>query len=37
MEMQMEQADKGCLMIKTGVSECFFRYRLTWIVPDKGL
>ena len=28
----MEEVDKGCLMIRMGVSG----YQPTWVVPDKG-
>jgi len=32
----MEEVDKGCLMIRmVWVSECFFWYWSTWVVPDK--
>ena len=37
-EDAVKEADKGCLMIRKGVSgECFFWYRPTRVVPDKGL
>jgi len=32
----MEEADKDWMMISMGVGECFFWYRLTRVVPDKG-
>jgi len=34
----MEEADKDWMMIRMvgGVGECFFWYRLTRVVPDKG-
>jgi len=32
----MEEDDKGCSMIRRGVSgECFFQYRPTRVVPDQ--
>jgi len=31
----MEEDDKGCLMIRLGVSGCFFWYRPTRVVPDQ--
>ena len=31
----MEEVDKGCPMIRMGVSGCFFWYRLTRVVPDQ--
>ena len=31
----MEEDDKGCLMIRLGVSGCFFWYRPTRVVPEK--
>ena len=31
----MEKDDKGCPMMRMGVSECFFLYRPTWVVPDQ--
>ena len=33
--LQMEKGDKGCPMIRTGVSGCFFWYRPTRVVPDQ--
>jgi len=31
----MEEDDKGCQMIRLGVSGCFFWYRPTRVVPDQ--
>jgi len=31
----MEKVDKGCPMIRMGVSGCFFWYRPTRVVPDQ--
>jgi len=33
----MEDVDKGCLMTRMGVSECFFWYQPTRVVLDKRL
>jgi len=35
--MEMEEADKDWMMIRMVVGGCFFWYRLTRVVPDKGL
>jgi len=33
----MEEVDKEWLLIRIGeLGECFFRYRFTRVVPDKG-
>jgi len=32
----MEEADKDWEIIRMVGGECFFWYRLTWVVPDKG-
>jgi len=32
----MEEVDKGCPLIRMGVSGCFFWYQPTRVVPDQG-
>jgi len=32
----MEEDDKGCPIIRLGMSGCFFWYRPTWVVPDES-